>query len=483
MIYKYLVETENHLVVEFPVSREPADIFGNCLELESPIFLDSSLVDGRLGRYSVIGYSPFMIAYSHDGVTIVKTKTTSTRSIKNPFRVFGDLLKGFSCQRQIGDELPPYLGGGIGYISYDAGRLIERLPSIAMDDRRVPDFFFGFYDAFAVFDLVSNGAYLVAFVKPGEQREAARKRLEGLARTLSKKPVYRHRAIVARKNRLESTFTKAAYLKAVAKTKDYIKEGDIFQVNLSQRFTLPSYGNPYDLYYRLRQTNPAPFSAFLDFGEFSVASSSPERFIRATMNQVETRPIKGTRPRSASPDEDEALALELLSSEKDSAEHVMIVDVERNDFGRVCVPGSVKVTELMRLESYATVHHLVSTVVGRLSPGNGPAEVLEASFPGGSITGAPKIRAMERIEELEPVRRGIYTGSIVYCGFDGYMDSSIAIRTFVASRPRFSTEGPLDFHVGGGIVADSDPEAEYQETLDKAKGLMAALGVESACLS
>jgi aminodeoxychorismate synthase component I len=252
----------------------------------------------------------------------------------------------------------------------------------------------------------------------------------------------------------------------------YIRAGDIFQVNLSQRFCAPWPWDPWLLYRRLRRANPAPFAAFLDGGRWAVVSASPERFLQVDprTRRVETRPIKGTRPRGRTPEEDARYAEMLLQSEKDLAELVMIVDLARNDLGRVCAYGTVSVPELRRLEAYPTVWHTVAVVEGRLRPGVGPAELLRATFPGGSITGAPKVRAMEIIEELEPVRRGVYTGAIGWLGWDGALDLSIAIRTFVV------TGGEAYFHAGGGIVADSDPAAEYEETLAKALGLVRALG-------
>ncbi len=443
---------------------------------EYPIFLDSSLADGRLGRHSVVGFAPFAVIRSRGGITELREGGRAKFFSGDPFAILADFLRRYEFERDCGDEIPAFLGGGIGYISYDAGRWLERLPGMSIDDRELPDLHLGFYDTLAVFDHAKGTCHAVAFKKPVEAGEGALHRLRRLAEFLEGWEEKPRPGFAAERGRMRSCFTERGYIQAVSKAKEYIREGDIFQVNLSQRFTLRLRGEPYALYYNLRKTNPAPFSAFLGFGEVAVASSSPERFLRARGGEVETRPIKGTRPRAAVAEEDERLARELLMSEKDSAEHVMIVDVERNDFGRVCVPGSVRVPELMSLESYATVHHLVSTVVGKLSPGMGLVDILRASFPGGSITGAPKIRAMEIIEEIEPVRRGIYTGSVVYCGFDGYMDSSIVIRTFVASRSGSAREWLLDFHVGGGIVADSDPKDEYQETLDKAKGLLAALG-------
>jgi para-aminobenzoate synthetase component 1 len=268
---------------------------------------------------------------------------------------------------------------------------------------------------------------------------------------------------------LRSTFTRAAYQDAVARVIEYILAGDIFQANLSQRLEAPLVGTPLELYRRLRSRNPAPFSAFLDFGDLVVASSSPERFLRAADGHVEARPIKGTRPRGVGPEHDAALALALAESDKDRAENVMIVDLLRNDLSRVCEPGSVRVPELFALEQYATVHHLVSTVVGDLVPTRDAADLLRAAFPGGSITGAPKVRAMQIIAELEPTRRGVYCGAIGYWSVTGALDTSIVIRTYLVLGDA------VYFQVGGGVVADSEPEQEYRETLDKAQGLIAAL--------
>ncbi len=261
------------------------------------------------------------------------------------------------------------------------------------------------------------------------------------------------------------------YIAAVARAKEYIAAGDIFQVNLSQRFSAELLCHPWQLYRRAREINPAPFAAYLGFDDGVVASHSPERFLQVEDDTITTRPIKGTRPRGMTPEEDARLAEELLNSEKDRAELVMIVDLERNDLGRVCSYGSVKVPELLTLESYATVHHLVSTVVGKLHDERSVAELLKATFPGGSITGAPKVRSMEIIDELEPTQRAVYTGSVGWIGFDGDMDLNIVIRTFLIN------EKGVHWQVGGGIVADSDPVAEYEETLAKGIALKNALGV------
>ncbi|MBI2874830.1 MAG: aminodeoxychorismate synthase component I, partial [Firmicutes bacterium] len=268
---------------------------------------------------------------------------------------------------------------------------------------------------------------------------------------------------------LVSNFTRPAYLEALKKVKEYIAAGEVYQVNLSQRFTAPLTGSSFDLYRRLRSISPAPFSAFLRFPELAVGSSSPERFLRIEEDRIETRPIKGTRPRGRTAAEDREFRSELLASAKDQAEHIMIVDLERNDLGTVSRYGTVHVPEITACEEYSTVFHLTSTVEGRLKMGITPVQALAACFPGGSITGAPKIRALSIIDELEPTRRGIYTGALGYLGFDGSADLSVVIRTFVAHR------GRVHFQVGGGIVADSDPEAEFQETLDKAAGFLRAI--------
>jgi para-aminobenzoate synthetase component I len=268
---------------------------------------------------------------------------------------------------------------------------------------------------------------------------------------------------------LQSTFTRQGYLEAVTRVREYILAGDIFQANLSQRFQGTWESTPLDLYHRLRRRNPAPFAAYLGFNDVAVLSASPERFLRLDGGHIETRPIKGTRPRGLGPMHDAALGRALAESRKDRAENVMIVDLLRNDLSRVCRPGTVRVPELFALEHHPTVHHLVSTVVGEIEPGAGAVELIRAAFPGGSITGAPKVRAMEIIAELEPTQRGVYCGSIGYLSATGAMDTSIVIRTYLLLN------GQVYFQAGGGIVADSDPELEYRETLDKARGLIETL--------
>jgi para-aminobenzoate synthetase component 1 len=285
-------------------------------------------------------------------------------------------------------------------------------------------------------------------------------------------PTYAAREVPgARDIGLRSTFTHRGYLDAVARVREYIIAGDIFQANLSQRFQCALIEPPFDLYRRLRRRNPAPFAAYLGFADISILSASPERFLRLDQQNrlVETRPIKGTRPRGLGPMHDAALGRALAESAKDRAENVMIVDLLRNDLSRVCRPGTVRVPELFALEHHPTVHHLVSTVLGELAPGASAVDLIRATFPGGSITGAPKVRAMEIIAELEPLQRGVYCGSIGYISATGAMDTSIVIRTYLALG------GQIYFQAGGGIVADSDVELEYRETLDKARALIETL--------
>ena len=444
-------------------------------------FLDSGMNPDNLGRYSFIGCDPFLVLSSGGDIQLLSKD--GRRSIRgNPFDVLQGLLKRYAVE--LAPSPVPFTGGAVGYFGYDLCHFIERLPATAVDDLQLPDCCVAFYDSAIAFDHVENRAYVVATGNPeveavrrekdareriGELKELVN-RACGLGRSGAHSATSR---IPAAASGLRSNFTRDEYIRAVAKAIEYIAAGDIFQVNLSQRFDVDLSVDPYELYLRLRGINPAPFASYLNFGDVVVAGASPERFLHVSGDRVETRPMKGTRPRGRSAAEDESLASELLASAKDRAENIMIVDLERNDLGKVCEYGSVRVKELCTLEKYATVFQLTSTVEGRLRAGADRIDLLKACFPGGSITGAPKVRAMEIIDELEPTRRGIYTGAVGYMGFDGGMDLNIAIRTFVVKG------GRAYFQAGGGIVADSEPQAEYQETLDKAWALMAALGLQS----
>jgi para-aminobenzoate synthetase component 1 len=452
-------------------------------------FLDSGMDPQRLGRYSFLGSEPFLVMSSRGSeITLVRGREHEVHH-GNPFDAMGKLLEIYKL-----DHCPapvPFLGGAVGYFSYDLCHFIEHLPSTVIDDLKLPESYFAFYDTIMAFDHLEGRAYLVATGFPeleeGQRLKRARVRLEEMkdwlcpshsviaseAKQSSDKDC--SNATVPRNDRqnkeitLKSNFTPEGYIKAVNRVREYIAAGDVFQVNLSQRFEADLEIPPYELYKRLRTVNPAPFARYLNFPGVAIVSASPERFLKVQGDLVETRPIKGTRPRGRDPVEDERLAQELLHSTKDRAENVMIVDLERNDLGRVCRYGTVKVIELAILETFPTVFHLTSTIVGRLHRGKSNIDLLKATFPGGSITGAPKVRAMEIIDELEPTKRSVYTGSIGYLSFNEDMDINIVIRTFLIK------DGRAYFQVGGGIIYDSDPEAEYKETLDKAKALIRAL--------
>ena len=404
-----------------------------------------------------------------------------------PFATFGTLDYGEAVRlwrrcrasgapRPAGD--PPLQGGLVGYWAYDFGRRLERWPRIARDDLGLPDVRLAAYDVIGAYDHLSHRAFLMSTGLPLDaphRRALAEQRLDrftrllaGVARAPFSLPP-RARAPQAPR----STFTPDEYRRAVERVREHIAAGDIFQANLSQRWSHELPNVPTSLAWALHESlahhSPAPFSAFLGGVDQAIASSSPEGFLRLRNAQVETRPIKGTRPRAPEPAEDARLKAELLASAKDRAENVMIVDVLRNDLGRVCATGSVEVAALCELETFAQVHHLTSTVRGRLEPGRDPFDLLHACFPGGSITGAPKLRAIEILEGLEPVRRHVYTGAIGYVDWNGDADWNIAIRTALV------TPQAIHFAAGGGITADSDPEAEYQETLHKASGMVRAL--------
>lgn len=369
-------------------------------------------------------------------------------------------------------DLPPFQCGLAGYIGYEYGRRLERIPAPRRDDLQLPDVQLGAYDWVVAWDHERGKGWVVVRTDgqmggwPDGRRRLAMV-IDRLANATPPPGAARHGA----PPQIRSGFTRDEYLTAVERVREYILAGDVFQANLSQRFEAPCALEPFELYRRLRAVNPAPFAAYVQGEQFAVASASPERFLQVTPEgAVETRPIKGTRPRGSTPDEDKALAAELLASEKDRAENVMIVDLLRNDLSKVCRPGSVEVPALCALESHPTVHHLVSTVTGVLESGRTALDLLRAAFPGGSVTGAPKVRAMEIIAELEPVARGVYCGAIGCVSVTGAMDTAIPIRTATLQG------GRAWFHAGGGIVADSDPALEYEETLAKAAGIVRALG-------
>lgn len=454
----------NPVIKEIPFSTTPLEVFAFVRGEAYPFFLDSSLALKELARYSFLGCNPYKIIRSKGRTVEAESFYGNYRYQGNVFDFIGEELGRFNITS---DSKIPFLLGGVGYFSYDLLHLLEDIPQKTADDVGFPESHIAFYDTSIAFDHAEGKGYVISVTenKVDEVIELLRsQKTENRGqRTEMQEPK-------SSPTNFKSNFTKEDYIKAVRKAKEYIAAGDIYQVNLSQRFSTEIDITPYELYLRLRDASPAPFSAYLDFGKGAVLSSSPESFLRVEGRVIETRPIKGTRPRGNSTGEDDRLREELRQSGKDRAEHIMIVDLERNDLGKVCKYGTVNVSDEMAIESFAQVHHMVSTVTGELKDGVGLIDILKATFPGGSITGAPKVRAMEIIEALEPNRRGVYTGAIGYLGFNGKMDLNIAIRTMMLRG------GKAYFSVGGGIVADSDPESEYQETLDKAKGMMEALG-------
>jgi len=467
------------LVAELSPAPDPVETATRFLGQPWLLFLDSASDPGRLGRYSYLAAAPAEVLQSRG---------------RGPGRQLLERARSLLQVERVAPlpDLPPFQGGLAGWLAYDFGAVLERLPAPRYDDLALPDAALGLYDWVISWDHQSGRAWIVSTGLPanGAARETrAAERLAWIERILqgpvagpagrarspravtAPAPSYPVRGVEhATEIGLRSSFTHRGYLDAVTRVRDYIVAGDIFQANLSQRLEAPLEEDPWHLYRRLREVNPAPFAAYLEFDGVAVASASPERFLQVSPDgALETRPIKGTRPRGLSPQHDAALARDLQGSEKDRAENLMIVDLLRNDLSRTCRPGSVRVPELFALENYRTVHHLVSTVVGQLAPGRDAIDLLAGAFPGGSITGAPKVRAMEIIAELEPSRRGVYCGSIGFLSVTGAVDTSIVIRTVVALG------GKAYFSVGGGIVADSDPEAEYRETLDKARALIATL--------
>jgi para-aminobenzoate synthetase component 1 len=456
------------VVVELDPAPDPAKVAGLLLDQRDPVFLDGGRDFAGQGRYSFAACNPFATLRAKNGaVRVWHEDGSDERTDGDPFDALRALLARYAIARA---EAPvPFCGGAVGYLSYDLCHHVERLPRTVEDDLSFPDLALGLYDAVVAWDNQLECAYICAPDVPGRGPAAERAARLGELIARPGPPMAEPSGPCGRNP--DGNFGRDQYIAAVARAKEYIAAGDIFQVNLSQRFWAELLVHPWQLYRRCRAANAAPFAAYLGFDDGLVASHSPERFLLVKGRRVTTRPIKGTRPRGGTPDEDVRLGQELLASEKDRAELVMIVDLERNDLGRVCKYGTVKVPDLLALESYATVHHLVSTVVGELRDECDLVDLLRATFPGGSITGAPKVRSMEIIDELEPTQRAVYTGSIGWIGFEGDMDLNIVIRTFLVK------DGLVHWQVGGGIVADSDPVAEYDETLAKGLALKRAVGV------
>ena len=388
----------------------------------------------------------------------------------NPFKILKNIINRYYIKNETG---LPFIGGAVGYFAYDLCHHIEKLPTKAYDDLDVPEMIIGFYDGIVVIDHVENKKYAVSAGLPYFDKEFAEKKVNKIKKRVEEGQSidYSYLNEYYEKNKVDliSNFTFEDYCRAIEKAKEYIRRGDIFQVNLTQRFNTLINKHPINIYEKLRIINAAPFASYMEFDDISILCSSPERFIQLRNNVIETRPIKGTMPRGRTQKEDIKNRKILKNSIKDKAENVMIVDLMRNDIGKICKFGTVNVPELLSIEEYATVFHLVSTVTGELLEAINAVDCLEATFPGGSITGAPKIRAMEIIDELETTQRSVYTGSIGYIGFEGDMDINIVIRTILIKGNR------AYYQVGGGIVWDSIAENEFEETLNKGLALKNAL--------
>jgi para-aminobenzoate synthetase component I len=490
------------LVAELHPAPDPAVAVAAFAQSPAVLFLDSALKREPTGRYSFLCADPFHFE-----------ELQEARYGVDPFAELRRRLDAFVSEPI--PELPPFQGGAAGLLSYELSHCWERIAPAGCNEFELPALAVGVYDWVIAWDHVQNRTWIISQgfpeIDPDRRLRRARERLDWV-KSLLNSPISNLKSQISEQaspldnqaspsrfgNRLKgvppaagsvrcpirapqtgidhpalllltSNFSREAYLRAVEAAIEYICAGDIFQVNLSQRLLHPQTVSPLDLYRRLRERNPAPMAGFFAHDDWAVASASPERFVSVCNREVETRPIKGTRRRRTQPEADLFTRDELRESEKDQAENVMIVDLLRNDLSRVCEPGSVRVPGLCRVETYETVQHLVSEVRGRLRADQTTWDLLRATFPGGSITGAPKVRAMQIIAELEPTVRGPYCGCLFYAGFDGNMDSSILIRTFTMRR------GWIQFPVGGGIVAQSDPAAEYEETLDKAAGMLRAL--------
>ncbi len=460
------------LVEELIPCPDPWDIARKLAHLPHLLFLDSADPHPERGRYSYVMADP---------IAVVESVAIPVEHPSKPHILSGHLFDPEQVEvvpyvRDTPLGLPPFQGGLAGLFGYGINRELERITPNFSDDFELPDLVQCRYEWVIAFDNQANRSWFISHTQYQSQLCEIRNALHRDAPTAF--PILRTPPSVLRTPHyplhnlphVTSNFSRDGYLAAVRRAIEYIHAGDCFQVNLSQRLLAPLTEHPLELYGRLRQTNPAPFACYFDAGDFQIVSASPERFLKVSPSgDVVTKPIKGTRPRGRTPDEDAELIRELVNSPKDRAENVMIVDLLRNDLGRVCEYGSITVPKVCEVETYRYVHHLVSEVRGKLRAGLTPFDLLRAAFPGGSVTGAPKVRAMEIIAELEPTARGPYCGSVGFIGFDGSMDTNILIRTFTAGR------GWVQFPVGGGIVADSDPEREYDETLHKAAGLLRAL--------
>lgn len=450
--------------MEVELTSSPLAVYEKLYKREAFSFIYESLESvGKRGRYSFVGGKPFVILKSKGEDAEITLMNETTIEKGNPLEILKNLVNGYeNCP-----SVSPFSGGALGYLAYDVVRFFERIPDGNPDDMNTPDAFFIFPGEIIVFDHREKIVDIVVYSKQDtrERLEDLRDRVEGCSKENVFSGIWRPKRTLV----LESNFTEDSFIAVVEKAKQYILGGDVFQVVLSQRFTFPVDTTPFSIYRALRITNPSPYMYFLNFDGLHILGSSPEILVKLTRGMVTSRPLAGTRPRGRTTKEDDFLEKELLSDEKERAEHVMLVDLARNDIGRVCENGSVRVSHLLEIERYSKVMHLVSNVVGRLKKDNNAFDLIGSTFPAGTVSGAPKIRAMEIIDELERVRRGLYAGAIGYFSFSGDMDFCIAIRMIVIQN-RMGT-----IQAGAGVVADSDPRREYQETLNKARALIHAI--------
>ncbi len=447
---------------EIPYQTNSAELFAKIADWPWAVFLDSGQPMSQFGRYDIMVANPFVRLVTNGEQTVIVDGMGERSSKNDPFELLKETLSPYRIAKT---ELP-FEGGAIGYFAYDLARRVEHLLSVSLDAENMPQMMVGIYDWALVVDHQLRRTYLVSHGMNGETEVD----WPSLCAIFDGPLMQATQTDFKISSALQSNMDCTQYGAAFNRVKQYIHEGDCYQVNLAQRFSAHASGDAWTAYLALRDISPAPFMSYMNLGDaqssLQVLSASPERFMQVHGKHVETRPIKGTRPRSDNAVEDASNANDLQNSPKDRAENLMIVDLLRNDISKVCETGSVRADKLFALESFANVHHLVSTVTGKLAEDKTAIDLLRACFPGGSITGAPKLRAMEIIEELEPNRRGLYCGAIGYVGFDGNMDTNIAIRTAVYS------DHEIRFYAGGGVVADSELAKEYRETLDKASSML-----------
>ena len=450
----------------------PISIFKKVCQGQYTYLLESVEGGENLARYSFIGLEPFVRYECRDGNGIITDKNGQCQVNGEPLRILNEIMNRYQAPKI--DGLPRFYGGAVGYFGYDLIRYVEKLPEETVNDLNLPDCNFILTRLVLIFDHVKHRVKIVVNTEPGinpvDAYNSAVNSISYIKKIINEpSAVNSNHSGVNTHSDFVSNMTKEDFVAKVERAKEYIRAGDVFQVVLSQRLKMPLQGEPFDIYRNLRTINPAPYLYYLNFGGTVIIGSSPEMLIRVEDNYIQTCPIAGTRPRGLNKAEDAIFEKELLADEKEKAEHLMLVDLGRNDLGRVCNYGSIEVNGFMEVERYSHVMHLVTNVSGLLKPEYTCYDALKACFPAGTVSGAPKVRAMEIIEELEPTRRGVYAGVIGYFGFTGNMDTCITIRTILVH------DGATYVQAGAGIVADSHPEREYDETINKAKALLETL--------